>query len=335
MPDVIKFFGEGLPYQTKLKSQREITGKLIVVEGTDGVGRSTQIELLTQWLKVRGFGVVTTGWTRSKLMRNAIEYAKSGNMLDRQTFSLLYATDFADRLENEILPALRSGFIVIADRYVYTAWARDSIRDPSMQWVRDLYGFAPVPNLTCYLRIDVDNLIPRVIESGGMDYWESGQDMHLADNIFDSFKKYQKIMIEAYDQLAEECSFEVLDARREVTELQNDLRSRIEKVIGEPTPFQQTPPIGGNTSNLLARYRTKPLSAAGESYPKRQKNAQANSGDYPLNWVLPSLETPEEMKEKLKPTPQENNTLKIKLEEEENASPTPWQPAFHISTKSG
>jgi len=246
MPSGIKFFGEGLPY---LKNN-DLQGKLIAIEGTDGVGRSTQIELLTQWLKVRGYGVVVTGWTRSKLMRKAINYAKSGNMLDRMTFSLLYATDFADRLENQILPALRSGFIVICDRYVYSAFARDSVRESDMAWIREVYGFAPIPELVCYLRVDVDNLIPRVIESGGMDYWESGMDLHLANNIYDSFKKYQKKMIESYDQMAEDYGFEVLDARRSVEEIQNDLRNRIEKIIGSPSgdvvPF---PPTGGANLN--------------------------------------------------------------------------------------
>jgi dTMP kinase len=243
MPKEIRFFGEGLPY---LKNN-ECKGKLIVIEGTDGVGRSTQIELLAQWLKVRGYGVVTTGWTRSKLMSKAIEYAKSGNMLDRMTFSLLYATDFADRLENVIIPALRSGFIVVADRYVYTAWVRDSLRDPSMQWIKDLYGFAPIPDLTVYLRIDVDNLIPRVIESGGMDYWESGMDLHLADNIYDSFTKYQKKMIDAYDRMAEELRFSVLDARGSVVQIQNDLRNCIEETIGGPSGKLVPFPPGGTS----------------------------------------------------------------------------------------
>lgn len=242
MPSGIKYFGEGLPY---LKTD-DCKGKLIAIEGTDGVGRSTQIELLVNWLKVQGFGVMVTGWTRSKLMRKAIEFAKSGNMLDRMTFSLLYATDFADRLENQIIPALRSGFIVIADRYVYSAFARDSIRSADMKWVKNLYGFAPIPDLVAYLRIDVDHLIPRVIESGGMDYWESGMDLHLADDIYDSFKKYQRKMIEVYDIMAEEYKFEVLDARGNVLEIQNDLRNRIEKIIGPPSgnvvPF---PPSGG------------------------------------------------------------------------------------------
>ncbi len=225
-----RFFGEGLPY---LKNE-DLKGKLIAIEGTDGVGRSTQIDLLEEWLKIRGHAVLVTGWTRSRLMSRSIEMAKNGNMIDRMTLSLLYATDLADRLENQILPALRSGFVVIADRYIYTAMARDSLRNPNMEWIGEVYGFAPVPDLICYLRTDVDNLIPRVIESGGMNFWESGMDLHLADNIFDSFKKYQKILIETYDRMAEEYDFEVLDARRNVEEIQQDLRNRVDAAIHGP-----------------------------------------------------------------------------------------------------
>lgn len=270
-----KFFGEGLPY---LKTN-ELKGKLIAIEGTDGVGRSTQIDLLQEWLEVQGYGVVVTGWTRSNLMSRTIEMAKNGNMLDRMTFSLLYATDFADRLENQILPALRSGFIVIADRYIYTAFARDTARNPDIRWIKDTFGFALVPDLVCYLRIDVDNLIPRVIESGGMNYWESGMDLHLSDNIFDSFKKYQKILIEAYDRMAEEYKLEVVDARRGVQEIQTDLRARIERVIkGPPSNIVPMPSAGGRSAvseggmrastkeietrlHLLGKYLNSPFAA--------------------------------------------------------------------------
>ncbi len=227
MPKETKFFGEGLPYL----NTNDLKGKLIAIEGTDGVGRSTQMDLLERWLQVQGYGVLVTGWTRSNLMGAAIEMAKNGNMIDRMTMSLLYATDFADRLENQIIPALRSGFVVLSDRYVYTAFARDSARDPSMKWVKDLFGFAPIPDLVCYLRIDVENLIPRVIESGGMNYWESGMDLHLTNNIFDSFKKYQKNLIDAYDKLAEEYRFEVIDARKSVDQIQQDLREKIQNVL--------------------------------------------------------------------------------------------------------
>ncbi len=223
----IRFFGDGLPY---LKSE-DLKGKLIVIEGTDGVGRSTQIDLLEEWLKVQGFGVMVTGWTRSRLMSRSIEMAKNGNMIDRMTLSLLYATDFADRVENQIIPALRSGFVVICDRYIYTAMARDLLRNSDQDWIKDVFGFAPIPDLVCYMRTDVENLIPRVIESGGMNYWESGMDLHLADNIFDCFKKYQKALIDSYDNMAETYGFEVLDARRSVEEIQSDLRFRVEGVI--------------------------------------------------------------------------------------------------------
>ncbi|HKY63614.1 MAG TPA: dTMP kinase [bacterium] len=249
MPNGIKFFGEGLPY---LKTS-DLKGKLIAIEGTDGVGRSTQIELLDDWLQVQGFGTVITGWTRSNLAGKAIEMAKGGNMIDRMTLALLYATDFADRLENQILPAMRSGFVVLADRYVYNAFARDSARDPSMAWIKDVYGFAPVPDLVCYLRIDVDSLIPRVIESGGMNYWESGMDLHLADNIFDSFKKYQKTLIDAYDNMAEQYQFQVIDARRGVEQIQQDLRERIQGLIRK----------GGKGPKTLV-----PISGSGAEKPK-------------------------------------------------------------------
>jgi len=208
-----------------------LKGKLIAIEGTDGVGRSTQIDLLEDWLQVQGYAVMVSGWTRSNLMSRSIEMAKNGNMLNRMTFGMLYATDFADRLENQIIPALRSGYIVLMDRYVYTAFARDSVREPDQQWIRDVFGFAPIPDLVCYLRTDVDSLIPRVIESGGMNYWESGMDLHLADNIFDSFKKYQKMLIDAYDNMVEPYGFKVADARRSVMEVQQDLRSYIEEIL--------------------------------------------------------------------------------------------------------
>ena len=131
------FYDAGLPYI----DVHEMTGKLIVIEGTDGVGRSTQIELLKKWLEVKGYGVATTGWTRSSLMVQAIDEAKSGHTLNVNTFSLLYAADFADRLEHEVIPALRAGFIVLADRYIYTAFARSMVRGADPEWIRKVFGF--------------------------------------------------------------------------------------------------------------------------------------------------------------------------------------------------
>ena len=222
-----RYFGDGLTYL----NPSDLKGKLIAIEGTDGVGRSTHIEMLQEWLEVQGYGVITTGWTRSNLMSRTIEVAKQGNILDRWSFSLLYATDFADRLEHQIIPALRSGFVVLADRYIYTAFARDVVRSGDRNWIRNVFGFAIVPDLVCYLRIDVDTLALRVIESNGMNYWESGMDLKLGADLYDSFKKYQSLLIEEFDKMAEEFQFEVVDARKPPEEIQEGLRAKILPIL--------------------------------------------------------------------------------------------------------
>ncbi|MBX9723185.1 MAG: deoxynucleoside kinase, partial [Candidatus Obscuribacterales bacterium] len=142
-------------------------GKLVVIEGTDGVGRSTQAELLKHYLEVEGYGVAVSEWKSSELISNAIDKAKSKNALNTITFSLLYATDLADRLNRVIIPALKAGFVVIADRYIHTAFARDVVRGADAAWVRKLYGFAPAPDLVFYLRMPIDDLIRRIITDRG------------------------------------------------------------------------------------------------------------------------------------------------------------------------
>src|SRR5881227_2579967 len=168
-----RYYSRGVPYLPI----DGYPGKLIAIEGTDGVGRSTQIMLLREWLEVQGYGVIETGWTRSELMQPTIDLAKSSNTLNKLTFVLLYACDFADRLEKEIIPALKAGFIVLADRYIYTALARAGVRGVDSQWIRRVYGFAIAPHLVFYLKVDVETLIGRVLESRGMDFWESGMDL--------------------------------------------------------------------------------------------------------------------------------------------------------------
>ena len=217
------FYGHGLPY-LKMGALR---GSLIVIEGTDGVGRSTQIEQLTPWLEVQGYGVTNTGWTRSPLVSETINEAKAGHELTGTTFSLLYAADFADRLENEIIPALRAGFIVVADRYMYTAFARNAVMGADRQWTRELFGCALVPDLVLYLKIDVAHLIPRVLEGKGMDYWESGMHLALGQDIFESFRRYQSRLIREYNRLAQEFRFVTVDACRPVETIQIDLRRQI------------------------------------------------------------------------------------------------------------
>jgi len=216
-------YGRGLPYLPI----GDWPGRIIAIEGTDGVGRSTQIRLLREWLEVQGYGVVETGWTRSALMQPTIDLAKASNTLNKLTFVLLYATDFADRLEKEIVPALRAGFIVLADRYIFTALARAGVRGVDRAWLRNLFGFAIVPHLVFYLRVDVETLIRRVLQSRFMDYWESGMDMKLGDDIYDSFRAYQGKLLREYALLADEFGFRTLDGRQPVDRIQQELRRQV------------------------------------------------------------------------------------------------------------
>jgi dTMP kinase len=217
------YYGHGLPY-IPLETY---PGKIIAIEGTDGVGRSTQTRLLREWLEVRGYGVVETGWTRSQLMQPTIELAKSSNTLNKLTFVLLYACDFADRLEKEVIPALKAGFIVLADRYIYSAIARAAVRGVDSQWIRRLYGFAIAPHLVFYLKIDPDALARRVLEGGGISYWEAGMDMKSGDDIYDSFRSYQRLMLKEYAAMTNEFGFRVLDGRKSVKSIQDELRRQV------------------------------------------------------------------------------------------------------------
>ena len=222
-----RFYGRGLPY----KKLGRLKGSLIVIEGTDGVGRSTQIDQLKPWLEVEGHGVVSTGWTRSPLLSETINEAKAGHELNVTTFSLLYAADFADRLENEIIPALKAGFVVLADRYMYTAFARNTVMGADPAWSRSLFGLALVPDLVLYLRIDVNSLIPRVLGGKGMDYWESGMHLALGSDMFDSFRNYQTRLIREYNALAREFHFTTIDARQPIPDIQHQLRNHLRRFL--------------------------------------------------------------------------------------------------------
>ena len=217
------YLGRGIPYLPV----QGFPGKLIAIEGADGVGRTTQITLLREWLEVKGYGVVETGWTRSELMQPTIELAKASNTLNKLTFVLLYATDFADRLEKEIIPALKAGFVVLSDRYIFTALTRAGVRGVDRQWLRNLYGFAIAPHLTFYLKVDVETLIGRVLTMRGMDFWESGMDMKLGDDIYDSFRAYQNKMLREFGSLADEFHFRSIDARRPIEQIQEELRRQV------------------------------------------------------------------------------------------------------------
>jgi dTMP kinase len=223
------YFGHGLQY-TPIS---DLTGTLLTIEGTDGVGRSAQVRLLKEWLEVQGYGVLETGWTRSELMSKTIGHAKAGHNLNELTFSLLYATDFADRLEKMVIPALRSGFVVIADRYMYTAFARSVVRGADPAWIRNLFGFALVPDMTLYLKVDVDTLLPRILRARGIDYWEAGMDLRFGSDLFESFRKYQWRLIREYNRMAREFGFVTVNAALPVEKIQARIRRVVQRLLEE------------------------------------------------------------------------------------------------------
>ncbi|MCL4487853.1 MAG: thymidylate kinase [Chloroflexi bacterium] len=221
------FIGRGLPYV----DIRDLRGRLIVIEGSDAVGRSTQIRLLRDWLEVEGLAAIETGWTRSPLVKDTINLAKEGHMMNVLTLNLLYATDFADRLEHEIIPALRAGFIVLSDRYVYTAFARAIVRGADPQWMREIFGFALQPDLVLYLKADAKTLFRRSLLSKGLDYWESGRDQNPGLDPYDSFLRYQTRLLREFDHLAKDYNFVVINARRSVNAVQKALRENVAAAI--------------------------------------------------------------------------------------------------------
>jgi dTMP kinase len=213
----------------------DLPGKLVVIEGTDGAGRSTQINLLKPWLEELGHAVLDTGMTRSPLAGEGIRRAKEGNNLGRVTQSLFYATDFVDRLENEIVPALRAGFIVLTDRYIYSLMARAIVRGMDGAWIRNIFSVALKPDAVFYMRIGVEELLPRVIFSRGFDYWESGMDLYPGQNMYDSFCNYQTALLAEFDRLSNEYGFEVIDGAGDARTVFNQLKAKVLHVLEQDT----------------------------------------------------------------------------------------------------
>ena len=235
-------YGEGIP----AIDPSDLTGWLIVVEGTDGVGRTTHVDHLRSVLEREGYAVAETGLTRSDLAAEGIRRAKEGNTLGSNAYNLFYATDFADRLERQILPALRAGFVMLTDRYIYSLIARAIVRGADADWIKSVYSFALRPDAVYYLRIEVPDLVPRVIMNGGFDYWESGMDLPMGQDIFDSFVNYQARVIEGLDGLSREYGFETLDATRPVEETAHDLAERVLALLeSRPHTDEDTSAPGG------------------------------------------------------------------------------------------
>jgi dTMP kinase len=227
-PSRRRYYGHGIPGV----DLRQLAGKLIVVEGADGSGRSTQIAKLVQWLEGCGHATVQVGLKRSTLVSEELEQAQNGNILSRTTLCLFYATDFADQLENIILPALKSGFIVLADRYIYTLMARDMVRGMDEKWLKNVYGIAPEPDAVFYLNVPPEELVLRTFaKNAALDYWESGMDIGLSRDMFDSFMKYQVSMQQTFRHLQATYGFTIVDGMRPSDVINSELRKKISAVL--------------------------------------------------------------------------------------------------------
>jgi dTMP kinase len=234
----VEFYGQGLPGM----QQRELAGRLIVLEGTDGVGRSTQVAFLREWLESSGYAVVSSGLKRSGLAGKGIALAQEGHYLGDMTSCLFYATDLADRLEREIIPALRAGFVVLTDRYIYSLIARALVRGLDREWIDNVFGFALAPDKVFYLRAGINHLIPRVLNARGFNYWESGMDIMQHRDYYESYVEYQSRIINQFDAMSNEYNFHLIDATRGIHDVFVDLKQGIHKLIKGMKPA--SPRIG-------------------------------------------------------------------------------------------
>ncbi len=230
-----RFYGKKLP-QVNLSS---LKGKLIVIEGADGSGRSTQIDLLRNWLERLGYGTVNVGLKRSMLVGEELERAKQGNILSPITLSLFYATDFVDQLENKIIPGLRAGFVVLADRYIYTLMARDIVRGADARWIKEVYSIALVPDAVFYLWVPPKVLAQRnLLKNSVMDYWESGMDIRRSGDMFECFIRYQLQIQAVFRSMQTEYRFRTINGNRSPVAISHELQTKIESVL-KPQPVSK------------------------------------------------------------------------------------------------
>ncbi len=226
---MLRFYGD----PPKGWIEREVLGRIVVFEGPDGAGRSTHIRLIKEWLEDLGLPAVDTGLTRSDLAGRGIDRAKTGHRLDAVTLNLFYATDFCDRLERVILPSARAGMVVLADRYFYSLIARACVRGMPREWMDGLYGFAPIPDKVIYLDVDVEQLLPRTLNAGAIDYWESGQDFLKGNDPHSTYVAYQTEMIRQLRELASIHSFDMVDARGPISQTFKAIRGCVQDVIAD------------------------------------------------------------------------------------------------------
>ena len=224
----IKFIKSGIKYLQDI----EIKGSFIVIEGPDASGRSTQIQKITTKLEAEGHAVINAGLRRSDLISKGIIEAKRNFLLGKKTMALYYAADFADQLENKIIPALKAGFIVISDRYIYTLIARSSVRGINKNWLHNLFSFAIKPDLVFYLDVDSHNLIHRVFQKNySLDYYESGADLGISNDIYDSFIKYQYALKKEFERMRSRYSLINIDGNKNVEEVFQQIQTTIDDFL--------------------------------------------------------------------------------------------------------
>lgn len=226
-----------------LPNQSKPRGKLIVVEGIDGSGKSTQIHLLEQWLRSTGHLLFFTEWNSSNVVKEITSKGKKKGLLTPTTFSLLHATDFADRYETNILPLIEAGYIVLADRYIYTAYARDVVRGCSPRWVRKVYSFALKPNITFYFKVPVEIAVDRILAGRPkLKYYEAGMDLNLSNDPFESYRIFQGRIVDEYEKMSQLESFHVIDGTLDIEDQQKIVRKRVAREI--PTHIENQILVG-------------------------------------------------------------------------------------------
>ncbi|MGO9269339.1 MAG: dTMP kinase [Terriglobia bacterium] len=226
----------------KRYGEHRFPGKLFVVEGIDGSGKSTQLLLLHQWLKAEGFGVVFSEWNSSPLVRDITKRGKKKQMLSPATFSLIHSTDFADRMERNIIPLLKAGAVVLCDRYIYTAFARDVVRGMDPKWVRELYSFAVKPTAAFYFRVPLETAIQRLLDGrSGFKYYEAGMDLGLSTDTEQSFRLFQGRIIEEYEKMVPEFELTVVDATQAIEVEQAQMRQIVRSKLAQAKRLRVAP----------------------------------------------------------------------------------------------
>jgi dTMP kinase len=226
----------------KRYGEHRFPGKLFVVEGIDGSGKSTQLSLLYQWLQTEGFGVVFSEWNSSPLVRDTTKRGKKKQMLTPATFSLIHATDFADRMERNIIPLLKAGAVVLCDRYIYTAFARDVSRGLEPKWVRELYSFAARPTVAFYFRVPLEVALSRLVSGrNGFKFYEAGLDLGLSEDPEESFKLFQGRIIDEYEKMVPEFDITVIDATQPIERQQAQMRQIVKARLDKARQLRIAP----------------------------------------------------------------------------------------------